>query len=325
MAKTRDEFRLSKRRLRENPKFRALTPSEKWFWIDTCMFLDDQNPPGISRWDLDRVANAVPCPVQLLRKLHGLDILKGAPAGQKCESYVHTDRSKQAHTLVASQEGPIWYSSAIVREDYLRALAKKSGKQGGNPRLTKSRKTPLRGGVKGVFSDPPVSPSPPLSLTLSLSSSSSSNPPEDSVAAQRAAAAEPPTAASGKSIQARVMDEVWKPKWAGIHGGEDYSPGRVDFVKLSEILNRLGVKRDAEKAIGRFRKIADTALAKPEEFGWKGHRLTVVEKYLPELISDTARAVSGQANPVRPAIGRPTAHDRQQALIDDVFKETEQA
>lgn len=90
------------------------------------------------------------------------------------------------------------------------------------------------------------------------------------------------------------MADVWEPKWSAAHYGASYSPARVDFVKLAEILSRLrGRDGDEARTIDRFGKIADTALAQPEEYGWQGHKLTVVEKNLPWLISETAKREGG--------------------------------
>lgn len=100
----------------------------------------------------------------------------------------------------------------------------------------------------------------------------------------------------GNTLQARVMADVWEPMWAAAHHGAGYAPARVDFVKLAEILGRLGCRRDEAHAVERFRKIAATALAQPEEFGWQGHRLPVVEKNLSWLISETAKAEKGVVN-----------------------------
>jgi hypothetical protein len=115
-----------------------------------------------------------------------------------------------------------------------------------------------------------------------------SNHQQNEIASQNSSHGES-TKKKANTPQARAMIEIWQPRWSAAHGGADYSPGKLDFVKLAEILNRLGVKKDEAHAFERFGKIADTALREAEEFGWQGHRLAVLEKNLPQLISETAR------------------------------------
>jgi hypothetical protein len=110
---------------------------------------------------------------------------------------------------------------------------------------------------------------------------------KDGVAAQpRGGAA--PAAGGAPTLQARVMEEVWRPRWARRHGGGNYSPGRSDYVKLAEILNRLGRKQDVADAVEQFKKVADMALRQAEKLEWEGHRLPVVEKYLSTLLAKIA-------------------------------------
>lgn len=168
---THDIFSMVKSRLRNNPKFRALTPSEKWFWIDLCMFLDDQGERGVSRWPLDRIARALGAPIEVYRSLVSQEVLKGAKEAEQCSPYVHVDRRGEEHTLIPAQLGPIWYSSAIVRDEYLRQVASKSGRKGGgNPALCHTyngaSKGVVKGVVKGISGEPPPSVSPPTPPSL---------------------------------------------------------------------------------------------------------------------------------------------------------------
>lgn len=165
----RDIFKLSKARLRENAKFRALTPSEKWFWIDLFLFLDDQAERGVCRWPLDRIARSLGAPLEVYKSLVEQDVLRGSNAGETCKPFIHKDRWGKEHPLIPAQMGPIWYSSACVRDDYLRAVASQSGRRGGGNPLLKGvldhtykgiDKGGVKGAVKGVTQTPPQG-SPP--------------------------------------------------------------------------------------------------------------------------------------------------------------------
>jgi hypothetical protein len=130
----------------------------------------------------------------------------------------------------------------------------------------------------------------PLSNNTNRTLPDQSDQPNQPTKKRRVRGGEPaPPVAAGLSIQAKIMEEVWKPRWAAAHRNEDYCPSRVDFVKLAEILSQLGVKKDENHAVERFKKIADTAFQQKEEFGWQGHKLTAVQKNLPWLISETAK------------------------------------
>jgi hypothetical protein len=202
--------------------------------------------------------------------------------------------------LCCHSERDGYFSPRIVAFDKFRRECGKAGKRGGgNPALRAENKgkstfkgSTFKGGSKGRSKGSPPGPSPPVSPSPTPPSSSSPPPEEPGLSTTPAAGG----GLAGGSLQERVMADVWEPMWAAAHYGEGYAPARVDFVKLAEILGRLGCKRDEAHAVQRFRKIAATALAQPEEFGWQGHRLPVVEKNLSWLISETAKAEKGAAN-----------------------------
>jgi hypothetical protein len=127
-------------------------------------------------------------------------------------------------------------------------------------------------------------------------------------------------------LQARVMEDVWLPKWAAAHFGQPYAPARADFVKLAEILGRLRHGGTEEDAVRRFGKIADTALRQPEEFGWQGHRLAVVAQHLAYLVSETARReIRGPSPPGEAAApaakGRQSWQDEHMAKLERAVEE----
>lgn len=200
---SRDVFPLSKRRLRENAKFNALSPSEKWYWLNLCLFLDDQDEAGVTRWDLDRLARALYCPVEALRSLAAQDVLKGASAGESCKPYIHVDRRGEEHTLIPAQPGPVWYASAIVRDEYLRQVASKSGSRGGGSPLLRRNPDTIKGASKGVPKGAPkgVASGPPAPASSSSPTPLSPTPPTSPVSTAGAAAV-PVTLATAEFLDA---------------------------------------------------------------------------------------------------------------------------
>jgi hypothetical protein len=126
--------------------------------------MHDQTEYGVLRWPLREIAKAVGCKLSELRTLVSKQVLKGVDDGQRCEAFVYTPRSGRKDgepvTLVAEQEGPIWYSSRMVKDEYVRTIRGEStrfGDGGGD--------TPKRHHIRA--------PKPPLGDGSSASSSAS--------------------------------------------------------------------------------------------------------------------------------------------------------
>lgn len=105
-----------------NAKLKRCTHEEKGIWIDVLCLLHDQAEYGVVRWPLDELAQAAGTSKIKLKKLVEKGILKGADKGQVCLSMVYTPRSARKEgdpvTLIAEQDGPIWYSSRMVEDEY---------------------------------------------------------------------------------------------------------------------------------------------------------------------------------------------------------------
>lgn len=86
---------------------------------------------------------------------------------------------------------------------------------------------------------------------------------------------------------------LWVKKWGEVHHGAEYAPGKVDWVKLSEILRNLKAKEEPDRFLARWEKVIATILRQPEEFGWQGHRLAVVVQHWPFVVSETAKTEKG--------------------------------
>lgn len=307
-GRNRDIFGLSKSRLRENTKFRALTPSEKWFWLDLFLFLDDQEPAGVSRWPLDRISRALGAPIEVYRSLVTQDVLRGCHAGESCNALIHKDRRGEEHTLIPAQLGPIWYSSAIVRDEYLRQVASKSGRRGGgNPLLKRGFDDTLigavkggvkgapKGAVKGVSQHPPPAPAP----SPAPSPPNPTHTPKIPIAAQSAggdAAAGESTENPKKGRKRKLTDEQlaivkslqdwWiKHSWPAAHEGVEYPDfDGADAAAMYKVLHSKEINWNAERARG----LLQLYLRQPELYGCMGHRLREVghrlSYYLPKLV-----------------------------------------
>ena len=119
-----------------NANLRRCSREERGVWIDVLCLMHDSDSRGILRWSLEEIADAVACPVKILESLTYKGVLKGSPKGSQCAALVHTDRNGVVHTLIGEEHGPLWYSSRMVKDEYLKDLASKSGKKGGgNPKL----------------------------------------------------------------------------------------------------------------------------------------------------------------------------------------------
>lgn len=151
-----------------NANLKRCTREEKSIWIDLMCLFHDQEEYGLIRWPIAELAAAVGEPVRKLKSLVAKGVLKGADAGQKCEPFIYTPRSGRKEgspvTLVPEQDGPIWYSSRMVRDEYIR------GVRGGETRFEKSDgpspKPPPN-------SSPKAAPKPPFGDGSTSSSSSS--------------------------------------------------------------------------------------------------------------------------------------------------------
>ena len=147
-----------------NSNLRRCSHAEKGIWVDVLCLLHDQEEYGIVRWPLKEIAQAVNCTVAALRGLVSKGILKGADAPNSVDPFVYVPRSGRKDgdpvTLVHSQVGPIWYSSRMVKDEYVRTI------RGESSRFS-------AGDGEAPKPQPKSAPKPPLGDGSSASSSSS--------------------------------------------------------------------------------------------------------------------------------------------------------
>lgn len=108
-----------------NPNLRRCSFAERGIWMELMCLMHDQDEYGVLRWPLKEIAQAIGCKVSDLIALKRKGVLKGADSGS-VEPFVYVPRSGRKDgdpvTLVDTQEGPLWYSSRMVKDEYVRTV-----------------------------------------------------------------------------------------------------------------------------------------------------------------------------------------------------------
>lgn len=120
-----------------NPNLKRCTFAEKGIWLEVMCLMHDQAEYGVLRWPLREIAEAVKCRPADLLALSRKGVLKGCDA-ELTDAFIYTPRSGRKDgepvTLVPTQAGPIWYSSRMVKDEYVRTIRAESGPNGVSPK-----------------------------------------------------------------------------------------------------------------------------------------------------------------------------------------------
>lgn len=107
---------------RNNAKLRRCSWAARGAWIEVLGLMHDEDEYGVLRWPLADIAIALGAPLKLLRELADKHVLKGGD--RKVEAYVYTPRHGGKDgipvVLLEANNGPCWYSSRFVRDEYVR-------------------------------------------------------------------------------------------------------------------------------------------------------------------------------------------------------------
>lgn len=151
-----------------NANLRRCSPAARGVWVDVMCLMHDQEEYGILRWPLKEIAQAAGASMAHIRELVEKNVLKGIDKGE-CESFVYVPRSGRKDgdpvTLVPTQAGPLWYSSRMVKDEYVRTIRAEAAGNGGAPKPT-SQPSPkvgfgeTKGEPIGGGFGPRASPSP---------------------------------------------------------------------------------------------------------------------------------------------------------------------
>lgn len=124
--------------------------------------MHDSDQYGQLHWPLKEIAQALGAPAKLVQELATKGVMKGADKGE-VEAFIYTARHGRKDgepiALIAAQAGPLWYSSRMAKDEYLRTVRGESTRFGDAPKAT-----------------PKPAPNPPLGDGSSSSSSSTTSP-----------------------------------------------------------------------------------------------------------------------------------------------------
>lgn len=148
---TRPSFQFYPGDWASNPNLKRCSFAEKGVWLEVMCLMHDQSEYGVLRWPLKEIAEAVKCKVADLQALIRKEVLKGDDKHLHTP-FVYVPRSGRKDgdpvTLIDTQEGPIWYSSRMVKDEYVRTLRADSGGNG-----DASKPSP-KGGLGEVSGEP---------------------------------------------------------------------------------------------------------------------------------------------------------------------------
>ncbi len=107
-----------------NTKLRRCSLAARGAWMDVLCVLHDSDEYGLIRWPLKELAQASGVPVKVLNELISKNVLKGSDTG--IEPYIYQPRSGRKLgdpvELIAKTDKPLWYSSRLVRDNYIRKV-----------------------------------------------------------------------------------------------------------------------------------------------------------------------------------------------------------
>jgi hypothetical protein len=229
-----------------NTNLRRCSHAARGAWMDVLCVLHGSDEYGLIRFTLRELSSAIGAPHKLLMELVQKGVLKGCDKG-RCEAYIYRPISGRVAgapvTLVPEIEGPVWYSSRMIRDEHVRQV------RGVHSRF---QQTPKHA--------PKASPNPPKGEGLSdgsTSSSSSSSSKQPSVAITPAVAVSRPRARA----LARPQD-VSEATWA------DWLTHRRGMRAAVTAAAMDGIRAEAERAGMPLEDALTVAMAR----GWRGFK-----------------------------------------------------
>jgi hypothetical protein len=123
---------------RNNAKLRRCSYGERGLWLEVMCLMHDSDEYGVLRWPLKEIAQVLGCRIQELQALVKRAVLKGADEGECFAGFVftpfHAGKSGPPVTLIAPCDGPIWFSSRMLVDEYKRAARSPKGSLGDGPK-----------------------------------------------------------------------------------------------------------------------------------------------------------------------------------------------
>lgn len=122
-----------------NAKLRLCSEAQRGAWIDCMCLMADSDEYGVLRCSLKELAKAASAKPATLQKLRSRQVLKGADIGERMGPLTYTPRHSgrvgETVTLLPAQDGPIWYSSRMVRDEYIRTKRATQGQSTDEPKV----------------------------------------------------------------------------------------------------------------------------------------------------------------------------------------------
>jgi hypothetical protein len=183
---------------RNNAKLRRCSWEARGVWIELLGLLHDSDNYGVLAWPLKEIAQALGAPLKALKELVDKGVLYGVEKGV-CEPFIYTPVSGRVKgepvALVTAQQGPVWFSPRMVRDEYVRTVRGESTRfgEGDGPKKKAPKPSPKVGLGEGQDATPSQRQG---DGSTSTSSSSSTTPP------------------TGGSVEARQRFEMhldWQP------------------------------------------------------------------------------------------------------------------
>ncbi|OGT59742.1 MAG: hypothetical protein A3E01_04575 [Gammaproteobacteria bacterium RIFCSPHIGHO2_12_FULL_63_22] len=118
----RPSFQFYPKDWRNNAKLQRCSIEARGAWMDVMCILHDSDEYGVLRWPLADIAHSVRLPIKLLRELATKGVLKGADEGGTDYTYApfHAGKYGEPVTLVSVGDGPCWYCSRFVKDEWKR-------------------------------------------------------------------------------------------------------------------------------------------------------------------------------------------------------------
>jgi hypothetical protein len=143
---------------RGNAKLRRCSEAARGAWMDVLCLLHDSDEYGVIRWPLADLARAAGVPVKLLDELVKKDVLKGADGAHEAYVYTprHAGRDGEPVELIPASSGPCWYSTRLVRDEWVRQ------RRGGSTRFHEPEGAPESPTKRTPKAAPKSTPNPPI-------------------------------------------------------------------------------------------------------------------------------------------------------------------
>lgn len=199
---------------RNNIKLRRCSDAAKGAWIELLCAFHDSEEYGVLRWKIAEISRVLGVKKSSISELILHGVLKGNDGKTEAFTYTprHAGRDGATVTLIVENEGPCWYSSRMVRDEYIRNLkAEKAGE-----------KSAPKGGIGGEYGG---------STTSSSSSSASST--EHKTEPKAKPKPEPETSLPFSSVAFREAWESWKQSRKEARKSLTPSTERMQLKKLA--------------------------------------------------------------------------------------------